>query len=261
MSSSDPRILFEVGLDDDRLHTFAVSTVADVEAIVTAVQAFTLAEGHGLLFGAAELFLRPWDKIRSVGVVVAHPGTPEPIYKMMPALVPSGRTVNLLNAPVVVIELGLVDGNVRIFDDMPTAVIREVIGALVTGGAEVAWNGAPAGFSWSPQEIRFLRIVRKIAREDPPAMIPDPAGRLTEKLHEQLYDRYVENADGVSQEKLFDFDRRFANACDLAVQLLWAEKYGTTPTDPNLQTSNPARQIAHLFAMAFGITGDDEDEG
>lgn len=50
-----------------------------------------------------------------------------------------------------------------------------------------------------------------------------------------------------------DMDERFANVCDLIVQLLWPEKYGTGVDDPVRHTSDPARRIAALIFEAAGI--------
>jgi hypothetical protein len=50
-----------------------------------------------------------------------------------------------------------------------------------------------------------------------------------------------------------DFAERYGNICDLMVQLLWPERYGASPDDPFLHTSDPARAIARLICRAAGI--------
>lgn len=82
--------------------------------------------------------------------------------------------------------------------------------------------------------------------------IPDPAGRLTPEFLAALRERY-EGMGARDATLPGNFPPNFADACDLVVQLLWPEMYGTDPEDPNLHTSDPARQIARLFCDVLGV--------
>jgi hypothetical protein len=79
-------------------------------------------------------------------------------------------------------------------------------------------------------------------------MIQDPATRLTPEYIAKVTARYA-----TAPVPVDGFDDRYAAACDLAVQLLWPEKYGTDPADPHWHTSDPARRIASLFCAALGV--------
>jgi hypothetical protein len=85
--------------------------------------------------------------------------------------------------------------------------------------------------------------------------IADPADRLSKEFIEALDERLCNLADA-KEVQVGDFDSRYAAVCDLVVQLLWPEHYGTGPDDPNMHTSAPARQIARLFFIAAGIEPD-----
>lgn len=82
--------------------------------------------------------------------------------------------------------------------------------------------------------------------------IPDPAARLTPEFVDSLMHRYAERPE--------TFAEAYSNVCDLAVRLLWTEKYGITPADPSNHTSDAARKIAGLFFHAAGVYEEDQDE-
>lgn len=88
-------------------------------------------------------------------------------------------------------------------------------------------------------------------------MIPDPADRLTGEFLDALDDRYAGQTEPIVIP-FEDYAVRFGNLCDLAVQLLWPEAYGTDPTDPAQHTSDPARQVARAIMHATGIFHDQE---
>jgi len=52
-----------------------------------------------------------------------------------------------------------------------------------------------------------------------------------------------------------DAAERYGNVCDLVIQLLWPDSYGTGPGDPLMHTSDEARMIARLIFQAAGIDG------
>lgn len=85
--------------------------------------------------------------------------------------------------------------------------------------------------------------------------ITDPAVRLNDEFVKALVERYEQYADGARKTELDpgDYSERFANVCDLVVQLLWPEKYGTGTSDPHRHTSDPARTIAGLMMTAAGL--------
>ena len=92
--------------------------------------------------------------------------------------------------------------------------------------------------------------------------ITDPADRLGwagdgsgEEFVKALEERYC-GLTPAEPAPVADFDSRYAAVCDLAVQLLWPERYQATPDDPFLHTSDPARAIARLFFVAAGIEPD-----
>jgi hypothetical protein len=88
-----------------------------------------------------------------------------------------------------------------------------------------------------------------------PAQITDPADRLNDEFVKALEKRYCNMGEHDTLEAP-DFTDRYAKVCDLVVQLLWPEKYGTWPADPAGHTSGPARAIARLFFIAAEITPD-----
>lgn len=84
-------------------------------------------------------------------------------------------------------------------------------------------------------------------------LITVPALRLLDPVWlEALRGRY-EGMGARDAARGGNFPSQFADACDLVVQLLWPAMYGTDPGDPNLHTSDPARQIAHLFCDVLGV--------
>lgn len=86
--------------------------------------------------------------------------------------------------------------------------------------------------------------------------ITDPAERIADsEFVKALEERYCYMGEHDTLEAP-DFAERYANVCDLIVQLLWPEKYGTDPDDPAGHTSDPARAIARLFFIAAEITPD-----
>jgi hypothetical protein len=90
------------------------------------------------------------------------------------------------------------------------------------------------------------------------ALIPDPADRLLDPAFlAALRSRYEGMGTRVPAIGR-NFPSQFADACDLVVQLLWPETYGTDPDDPVLHTSDPARQIAHLFCDVLGVSADED---
>jgi hypothetical protein len=88
-----------------------------------------------------------------------------------------------------------------------------------------------------------------------PRQITDPAERLSDHVFVRKLEERYRRLDGIDPigTDMEDFAARYANVCDLVVQLLWAESYGVTPGDPVQHTSAPARQIATLFFRAAGI--------
>jgi hypothetical protein len=95
---------------------------------------------------------------------------------------------------------------------------------------------------------------------DPPAMIRDPADRITPALADALARRY---SGGLPPIAASDYDERFTAVCDAVIQVLWPEKYGTGPADPDWHTSAPARAIASVMLAAAGLTdqADGPEEG
>lgn len=88
----------------------------------------------------------------------------------------------------------------------------------------------------------------------PDNRIPDPADLVANEADVQaLFNRYAGTVPALRTIDNDDFAERFANVCDLVVQLLWADRYGTGPSDPHLHTSDPARRIAGLIMNAAGI--------
>jgi hypothetical protein len=91
--------------------------------------------------------------------------------------------------------------------------------------------------------------------------ILDPADRLDEAFVQALVRRYSADGplySGTTGErplpvKIAEADERYANVCDVVVQLLWPEKYGTGVDDDARHTSDPARRIAALIFEAAGI--------
>lgn len=254
--SNDTRFLFSVEMagipGPQTFHVEHPDTITDV------IRALVLGEGHGLLFGAAELYLRKWEQIRSCGVIAVRPDVPEPVYRTMPSPVPSGR-LDAPDAPALMFEFGLTDGTVRTFDNAPGTGVLAAVRSLVEGKADgtghpLAWTDPPKDFVWSAQVVRWCRVTRK----QTPAMIPDPAGKLTEEFRNQLLDRY-QGVDGVEVEALDNYGQRFAQACDVAARLLWDDRYDISVGDPRLHSSPYARRVAQMFADAFGINGREED--
>lgn len=49
----------------------------------------------------------------------------------------------------------------------------------------------------------------------------------------------------------------YTNLCDAVVQLLWADRYGTDPSDPEFHTSGPARRVANILIVAAGYRRND----
>lgn len=88
------------------------------------------------------------------------------------------------------------------------------------------------------------------------SFITDPADRLTDEFVRALTNRYSGSIPPI-RNNLDEFADRYANVCDLVVQLLWAERYGTDVDDPYHHTSEPARRIAALICEAVGLTPDD----
>jgi hypothetical protein len=93
--------------------------------------------------------------------------------------------------------------------------------------------------------------------------ITDPADRLG--MTADYLDGYLEfiaalekrYADsGAIRTQVPDFAERYANVCDLIVQLLWPEGYGAAPDDPFMHTSEPAREIARLIFHAAALDPD-----
>jgi len=84
--------------------------------------------------------------------------------------------------------------------------------------------------------------------------ITDPADRLGAEFAAALEKRYAGTSPAITVPDMAD---RYANVCDLVVQLLWPELYGTGTGDPLFHTSAPAREIARLIFYAAGIDGED----
>jgi hypothetical protein len=84
--------------------------------------------------------------------------------------------------------------------------------------------------------------------------ITDPADRLGAEFDAALEKRYAD----IATATVPDIADRYANVCDLMVQLLWPERYGTGTDDPLFHTSAPARAIARLIFHAAGIDGEPE---
>jgi len=84
----------------------------------------------------------------------------------------------------------------------------------------------------------------------------DPADRLTPEFLAALRDRYAGAAPPLVLDSGDGAAERYAAVCDLVVQLLWPEAYGTGPGDPAMHTSDPARVIASLFFAAAGLAID-----
>lgn len=56
------------------------------------------------------------------------------------------------------------------------------------------------------------------------------------------------------------WDYVYGNMCDVSVQLLWPEAYGTDLADPMGHTSAPARALAEILMAAAGFVTADPDE-
>jgi hypothetical protein len=86
--------------------------------------------------------------------------------------------------------------------------------------------------------------------------ITDPAVRLNDEFVQALASRYAGSVPPLRSLSPDDFAVRYANLCDLVVQLLWPEQYGTGVDDPNRHTSEPARRITALILEAAGVDTD-----
>jgi hypothetical protein len=86
--------------------------------------------------------------------------------------------------------------------------------------------------------------------------ITDPAVRLNDEFVQALASRYAGSVPPLRSLSPDDVAERFGNLCDLVVQLLWPEQYGTGVDDPNRHTSEPARRIAALILEAAGVDTD-----
>ena len=69
-----------------------------------------------------------------------------------------------------------------------------------------------------------------------------------------LEKRYAES--GAIRMQIPDMAERYANVCDLIIQLLWPEGYAANPGDPFMHTSEPAREIARLIFHAAALEPD-----
>jgi hypothetical protein len=84
-------------------------------------------------------------------------------------------------------------------------------------------------------------------------LITDPADRLDDAAFDAALEKRYSDAWPSIQLAVPDFADRYSGVCDLVCQLLWPEKYGTDPGDPDFHTSDPARAIARLFFTAAGL--------
>lgn len=88
----------------------------------------------------------------------------------------------------------------------------------------------------------------------PPAMIPDPFGRLSDDFMAALHARYEGSVIplplGTSKQ---DSARRYSAICDVLTQLLYPEDFDTSPMDPRRHVSDAARLLAQVILDAAGI--------
>lgn len=119
---------------------------------------------------------------------------------------------------------------------------------------------AELGERGKSREVRFAPYEQSgpAAEQRGTRLIPDPADRLTPEFLAALRGRY-EGMGARDTANGKGFPSAFADACDLVTQLLWPEMYGTDPDDPNLHTSDPARQIAHLFCEVLGVSPEEDE--
>jgi hypothetical protein len=80
--------------------------------------------------------------------------------------------------------------------------------------------------------------------------ITDPAVRLNDEFVQALASRYAGSVPPLRSLSPDDFAVRYANLCDLVVQLLWPEQYGRRRHGPNLDNNGGADMELILAAAA-----------
>lgn len=95
-----------------------------------------------------------------------------------------------------------------------------------------------------------------MARDIEPNLILDPAERIVDPDYvARLVARYRDHQPVPGGISLTDdqYDHVYGNLCDVACQLLWAEKLNITPEDDLSHTSTAAREIANILMAAAGF--------
>ena len=85
--------------------------------------------------------------------------------------------------------------------------------------------------------------------------IPDPYDLATDPVFQV---KMIERYEDVDPD---DFTQQYSAVCDALTQLLYADRYGTSPDDPQRHTSDACRTIATLLLRAGKFLPESEASG